>query len=45
MGKEQWVRLLHERSSRKKKMEENKFLKFIGEEKLFQLKNWKKWAV
>ena len=42
MGKEQWVRLLHQRSSKKKKMEENKFFfKFIGDEKKFSVKNWK----
>ena len=44
MGKEQWVRLLHQRSSKKKKMEENKFFfKIYWRGENFSVKNWKNW--
>ena len=45
MGKEQWVRLLHQRSSKKKKMEENKFfLNLLERRKVFSEK-LETWAV
>ena len=39
MGKEQWVRLLHQRSSRKKKWEKI-FINYLSGEN-FSVKNWK----
>ena len=48
MGKEQWVRLLHQRSSRKKKEKRKRInvFKFIGVEKKKNFsEKLEKWAV
>ena len=41
MGKEQWVRLLHQRSSRKKKWKRINFFKIYWRGETFSVKNWK----
>ena len=41
MGKEQWVRLLHQRSSRKKKWKRINIFKIYWRGETFSVNNWK----